>query len=131
MVRTVSRGRTRARADRGRAQRQAREGEHRREPGSGDALWDPVDPEHDALRGRRAEGLGGGRDAEGHARAPARVRELSEGPARPPKGRRSSPVAAKRRARRALGSLRATPPAGALRAPRRTAESPRAWRDTP
>src|SRR4051794_40320213 len=78
VVRAVSRGRARAGAHRRRARPQARQGEHRREPGSRDAVRDPVDPEHDALRGRRPEGFGRRRDAKGHARAPARLRKLRE-----------------------------------------------------
>src|ERR1700704_727018 len=86
MVWPLPRCRSSARTDCRGEEPEARQGQHRREPGPGGALRDPVDPEHDPLRGRSPEGKCRRRHAQGDARAlprPRRVRIQGRGPSGP------------------------------------------------
>src|SRR5438132_6232354 len=80
MVRPLPRRFPGARAYLGGAEPEARQGEHRREPEPRRALRDPVDPEHDPLRERTAEGERRRRHAEGDAREAAGARGVATTP---------------------------------------------------
>src|SRR5690242_15644825 len=79
MVRPLPRRLPGARAHLGGAEPEARQGEHRREPDPRGAVRDPVDPEHDPLRERAAEGERRRRHAEGDAREAAGARRVAKG----------------------------------------------------